>query len=370
MFPNPQPYFEALTDPRRETKNKRHRLGDIVFVVLSAVLSGREDWVGMEDFAYTKIDWLRQFVRLSAGVPSHDTLSDVMGRIRPGEFAAAFTKWVEAALPSLAGEHIAIDGKTLCGSSYYGEGAVHLMSAFASRARWVLTQQPVIEKSNEITAIPDLLSCLEIAGATITIDAMGCQKNIAQKIIDGGADYVLALKENQPTLYAETKRFLDEEDEAGRLVSLETENTGRRTEIRRYVLSDQIDRLSQKSAWAGLKTIGMVESIRSVAHGPVSMERRYFITSITDLSRFAETVRAHWSIENSEHWVPAVQFGEDRNRARKDHSATNLALIRRMSLNILRGNKKDQRSLRRRKRRAALDDDYRAALLFGTEDLG
>jgi predicted transposase YbfD/YdcC len=367
MFPNPQPYFASLTDPRRVTKNKLHPLGDIVFVVLSAVLSGIEDWVGIEEFALSKIAWLRQFVDLPAGVPSHDTLSDVMGRIDPTEFTRTFTKWVEAALPTLVGEHIAIDGKTLRGSSYYGEGAVHLMSAFASRARWVLTQRAVDEKSNEITAIPDLLSFLDIRGATITIDAMGTQKSIAKQIVEAGADYVLALKENQPTMYAEAKRHLEAEDDVGRLVEHETVDTGRRSEIRRYVLSEKIEEFTQSKAWPGLQAVGMVESIRD-SQSIVSVERRFFITSVTDVTRFAEAVRAHWSIENAEHWVLDVQFGEDRNRSRKDHSAENLALIRRMSLNILRRNETDKRSIKRRKLRAALNDGYRASLLFGTDD--
>ena len=366
MFPNPQPYFESLTDPRRITKNKLHPLGDIIFIVLCAILSGIEDWVGMEEFAHSKSAWLRQFIQMPHGVPSHDTLSDVLGRIQPSEFRLAFTQWVEAALPSLCGEHVAIDGKTLRGSSHRGKGAVHLMSAFASRARWVLTQQAVREKSNEITAIPDLLDLLEIKGATITIDAMGCQKNIAKQIVDAEANYVLALKENQPTLYEEVKEQIDREDAAGNLVGYTTVDSGRRAERRRYVLSAQVHALSQSKAWAGLKAIGMVESFRDTGDTS-STDRRYFITTLTDVPQFADAVRAHWSIENTEHWVLDVQFGEDRNRARKSHSATNLALIRRMSLNMFRRNPSDKHSIKRRKIRAALNDDYRASLLFGCE---
>jgi len=364
MFPDPQPYFESLTDPRRETKKKLHKLGDIIFIVLCAILSGYTDWVSMEEFAKIKEEWLRKFIDLPNGTPSHDTLSDVFGRINPKQFAACFTKWAEIALPSLAGEQIAIDGKTLRGSSYYGEGAVHMMSAFATRARWVLTQSAVNEKSNEITAIPDLLSFLDIKGAVISIDAMGCQKSIAEQIIESKADYVLALKENQPKLYDAVKRHLDAEDEAGRLRDHETIDHGRRVEIRRYALCDKLEWLEQKDAWAGLAAIGMVESIRDV-QGKVSTERRYFITSITDAGRFAQTVRDHWAIENSEHWVLDVQFDEDRNRARKGHSAQNLALIRRMSLNMLRRDEHQKRSVKARQMRAALDDRYREQLIFG-----
>lgn len=366
VLSDPRPYFESLTDPRRETQNKLHKLGDIVFIVLCAVLSGIEDWANMEEFAEAKEDWLRQFIELPNGIPSHDTLSDVFGRLKPKQFASCFTAWAESALPSLAGEHIAIDGKTLRGSSHYGEGAVHLMSAFAARARLVLTQAAVSEKSNEITAIPDLLSCLELKGAMVSIDAMGCQKNIAANIVDAGADYVLALKENHLKFHDAVKSLLEAEDASGRAEERETIDHGRRVEIRRYVLSDRVDLLLGKESWAGLAAVGMVESTRDV-QGKVSTERRYYISSTPSMPRFMDTVRGHWSIENAEHWVLDVQFGEDRNRARKDHSAENLAAVRRMSLNMVRHNVKDKRSLKRRKTLAALDDRYRTALLFGTQ---
>jgi len=366
MLPDPRPYLADLDDPRRQTKNKLHALGDIVFIVLCAVLSGIEDWVGMEDFAQEKQDWLRTFIELPNGIPSHDTLSDVLGRIKPDQFTQLFTRWVEAALPTLAGEHVAIDGKTLRGSRD-GEGTVHLMSAFASRARWVLTQRAVREKTNEITAIPELLSLLDLRGATVTIDAIGCQKTIAAQLTTAGADYVLSLKENQPALHGDVKLFLDTEVNAGKLTTLKTlDKDHGRVETRRYWLSDRLDWLAARSSWDGLKAVGLVESVREIG-GKMSTERRYFLSSVTDLESFAHTVRAHWSIENQEHWVLDVQFGEDANRARKDHSAANLALIRRMSLNLLRRNGTDKRSLRSRKLRAALSDDYRARLLSGGE---
>jgi predicted transposase YbfD/YdcC len=307
------------------------------------------------------------FVDLPNGIPSHDTLSDVLGRINPEQFAQLFTQWVEAALPTLAGEHVAIDGKTLRGSGLGGEGKLHLMSAFASRARFVLTQRAVREKTNEITAIPELLSLLDVRGATITIDAIGCQRAIAAQLTDAGADYVLALKENQPALHSDVKLFLDTEIGTGSLPVLATlDKDHGRVEKRRYWLSDKLDWLPARSAWKGLAGLGVVEAVRE-SGGKVSTERRYFLSSFTDLGRFAQTVRAHWSIENSQHWVLDVQFGEDANRARKDHSATNLALIRRMSLNLLRRNGSDKRSLRRRKLLASLNDDYRTKFLFGEE---
>ena len=333
-------------------------------IVLCAVLSGIEDWVGMEEFAAEKEDWLRKFLELSNGIPSHDTLSDVMGRIEAKAFADAFQRWVQAALPSLSGQQICLDGKTLRGSRE-GDKAVHLMSAFAAEARWVLAQQAVGEKTNEIKAIPDLLSLLDIKGALITIDAMGCQKSIAQTITAGQADYILALKENHPHLCEDVKLWLDTEIERGRLACHETlDKAHGRIEQRRYSLSGQIDWLEQKSDWPGLQGVGRVESTRIIGD-KTTVECRYYLCSFTDLTRFAEGVRQHWSIENSQHWVLDVQFGEDDHRTRKDHSAENLALIRRAALNLLRNNGPTKDSLKRRKLRACLNDNYRFKLIFG-----
>lgn len=363
-LPNPLPYFESLPDPRRETKNKLHRLQDIVMITLCGLLSGVEDWVGLEIFAEEKEEWLRQFLELPNGIPSHDTLSDVMGRLDPKAFQIAFTKWVEAALPSLVGQHLALDGKTLRGSG--GDGApVHLMSAFASQTRWVLAQCAVDGKSNEIKAIPDLLGMLDMTGATVTIDAMGTQKAIAAQISESGADYVLALKENHPTLYADTTLWMNAEFDAGRLEVFETlEKDHGRLETRRYALSARLEWLEGREAWAGLKALGMVESRREIK-GKISVERRYYLCSRPDLEHFAQHVRAHWSIENSQHWVLDVQFGEDDHRARTDHSAENLALLRRAALNLVRHNGKPRESLRTRRLRAGLNDEYRLALLTG-----
>lgn len=362
MLPDPRPYFAELTDPRRETKNKLHKLSDIVMIVLCAVLSGIEDWVGMEEFA--EEDWLRGFLELPNGIPSHDTLSDVFGRIDRKAFAEAFTRWVQAALPSLSGEQVCLDGKRLCGSRKE-DGAVHLMSAFAAKARFVLAQQAVADKSNEITAIPDLLAMLELQGALVSIDAIGCQKDIARQIVEAGADYVLALKDNHPTLHEDVRLYLDTELGQGRLPVLETvEKEHGRIETRRYGLSTEIDWLEQKPQWAGLVAVGRVESSREVGD-KTSTECRYYLCSVTEVARFAEAVRGHWSIENQQHWILDVQFGEDANRARKDHSAENLALIRRMALNLLRRDSQAKDSLRRRKLRAMLSDNYRSYLLFG-----
>lgn len=364
MLPNPMPYFENLKDPRRETKNKLHKLSDIVMIVLCAVLSGIEDWVGMEEFAEEKETWLRGFLELPNGIPSHDTLSDVLGRIDPQAFQEAFLRWVQAALPSLSGEHICLDGKTLRGSRV-GDRAVHLLSAYAAKARWVLTHQAVGEKTNEITAIPDLLSMLDIEGALVSIDAMGCQKSIAKTIIDAKADYLLALKDNHQGLSEDVRLWLDTETAAGHLPVHETVDKDHgRIEIRRCCVSADIDWLEQKSEWQGLAAVGRVESTRIIGD-KTSVENRYYLCSFTDLERFAHSVRQHWAIENQQHWVLDVQFAEDSNRARKDHSPENLALVRRAALNLLNNHGPSKDSLRRRKLRACLSDCYRAELIFG-----
>ena len=363
---DPRPYFADLPDPRRETQNKLHKLHDILMIVLCAVLSGVEDWVGMADFAEEKEAWLRGFLDLPNGIPSHDTLSDVLGRIDPTAFQAAFTAWATAALPGLAGEQICVDGKAVRGSRDGANPAVHLVSAFAGRARWVLAQQAVSEKSNEITAIPDLLALLDLQGATVSIDAMGCQKAIAQAIVDAGGDYVLTLKDNHPTLCGDVRLWLDTEVACGRLPVLETvEKDHGRIEIRRYALGDRIGGLAAKPDWAGLQAVGRVESTRLIGD-QTSTECRYFLCSFPERDRFATTVRSHWGIENQQHWILDVQFGEDACRTRKNHSAENLALMRRMAFNLLSHNGLPRNSIRRRKRRAALNDDYRLRLLFGT----
>ena len=366
MLPDPRPYFADLGDPRRDTRNKLHKLSDILMIVFCAVLSGIEEWVGMEEFAEQKEGWFRGFLELPNGIPSHDTLSDVFGRLKPEAFAESFLRWVQAALPSLAGEQVCLDGKTLRGSRV-GERAVHLLSAYAAKARLVLAQQAVADKTNEITAIPDLLALLELPGAVVTIDAMGCQKAIARTLVEAGADYVLALKDNHPTLSEEVRLWLAAETARGRLPQPETVEKGHgRIEIRRYALSEQIEWLAPKPEWAGLRAVGRVESTR-LSGGKTNTECRYDLCSFTDPTRVAAAVRGHWGIENGQHWVLDVQFGEDDNRARRDHSAENLALVRRMALNVIRYNGPSKDSLRRRKLRASLNHGYRAHLIFGTQ---
>jgi predicted transposase YbfD/YdcC len=364
MFASIVPHFDSLTDPRRDNANKLHRLADIVFLVFCAILSGVTDWVGMALWGEIHLDWLRKYVRLANGVPAHDTLMDVFGRINCEQFNAFFIQWVQKELPSLADIHIAIDGKTIRGSRDNDGSAVHMVTAFACQARVVLTQQACAEKSNEITAIPEILSMLELRGAIVSMDAMGCQKNIVKQIVDAKADFVIAVKDNQPTLHEQIRTSLDKAEQSGLLDFHETAEKGHgRVDIRSAALSTNLDDIFVKSNWPGLKAIGVVESIRAVGE-KVSTENRYFITSITDPKRFGEIVRDHWSIENSQHHVLDVQFSEDAHRSREKNTVKNLALIRRISLNLLRVNASGK-SIRERKLRAAGDDEYRARVIFG-----
>jgi len=318
----------------------------------------------MHTFAQERETWLRSFLGLPNGIPSHDTLSDVMSRIDPAAFRSAFTAWATDTLPNLGDEQVCVDGKTVCGSRDGDRTAIHLVSAFAGQARWVLAQQAVADKSNEINAIPELLSLLDLKGAVVSIDAMGCQKAIAQTIIEGEADYGLALKENHPTLYEDVHLWLDTEVTRGRLPVLETvEKDHGHIEIRRSALSSAINWLEAQPDWAGLQAVGRVESTRIIGD-QTSTECRYFLCSFTDPGRFAATVRGHWGIENQQHWVLDVQFGEDACRTRRDHAAENLALIRRVALNVLRHNGPTRDSLKQRKIRAALNDRYRLNLIL------
>lgn len=363
MLSDPRPYFTDLPDPRRETRNKLHKLEDIVMITLCAVLCGDEDWVSIEDFGHENEAWLRQFLELPHGIPSHDTLSDVMGRIHPEAFAQAFSAWAQAGLPALVGQQVAIDGKSLRGSRD-GDGMIHMISAFATQARIVLASQAIPDKENEITAIPDLLAQLDLKGAVVTIDAIGCQKRIAQAIVEQQADYVLALKENHATLYDDVKLWLDTNDAEGYVhVAQSVEKDHGRIETRRVAVSKELDWLGQKTEWAGLKAVALVESIRETGD-KLSRERRYYLCSMTEVQRIAHTIRQHWTIENQQHWILDVQFGEDAHRTRKNHSAANLALIRRTALNLLQADSTDKRSIRRRKRRALGNLAYRESLLF------
>jgi len=362
--------FAHVRDPRRA--NARHRLFDIFVIALCAVISGAEGWEDMEEYGYAQAEWFQQFLDLPHGIPSHDTFRRVLSRLKPDELTQCFVNWTETLRESLDGEIVAIDGKTLRRSFDHAasQGAIHMVSAWANAHRLVLGQLKVDDKSNEITAIPKLLRMLELGGAIVTIDAMGCQKEIAKTITEQGADYVLALKDNHPTLHEEAQ-LLFEDIKAERLDAITAEchttidaDHGR-LETRHYWITSDIECLGVRGSWANITSVGLVESHREVG-GEVSSEQRLFLTSLPcDAVRFAQAVREHWGVENALHWVLDVSFREDDCRIRQGHGAQNMAVLRHMALNLLRRELSHKRGIKARRKRAGWDRDYLLQVLTG-----
>lgn len=363
-------HFEDLDDPRQPGK-VWYPLDEVLLLCLVAVLAGAESWVEIAEFGKKKIDLLRRFRPFAKGTPSHDQLGDLFAALDAEQFQACFIDWTSAAT-GVKGDIVAIDGKTLRRSYQQGgaKAPIHMISAWSSRQRLVLGQTKVAEKSNEITAIPQLLDLLTIAGATVTIDAMGCQKEVAAKIVEKGADYVLALKGNQGTLRCDVETFFAEQKERGfadavmsRHGTLE-KNHGR-IETRTYSAIDATGWLTERHDWAGLKSIVMVESTREIVGGKTEHEARYYISSLEpDAEQQGEAIRAHWGIENSHHWVMDMVFRDDECRIRKANAPANFAAIKHIAANLLRHGPGKQ-SLRVKRRLAAWDDDYVASLITG-----
>ena len=371
-------HFAGLTDPRIE-RAKEHRLLDIITITLCAVLCGADDWVAVETFGRAKQAWLRSFLALPSGIPSHDTFGRVFARLEPTEFRTCFMAWVQAvtgvALPDGV---IAIDGKTLRRSHdrARGQAALHLVSAWASASGLVLGQVATDQKSNEITAIPALLRLLALEGSTVTIDAMGCQTAIAAQIVAQGADYVLTLKDNQPTL-RERVRLAFAEARAGRTTTpaeLQTRRTvdkghGRIEQRRCWALggSAYLAYLDPTGAWTGLQSVVLIESERRTGD-QVTREDRYYLSSLPpDAATLGRAVRAHWGIENRLHWVLDIAFREDDSRYRADHGPENLAIVRHFALNLLR-REPGRASIAKKRFRAALDERYLRTLLDQLHD--
>jgi len=371
-------HFADLDDPRTD-HTRRHNLLDIIALTLCAVASGAEGWTDVEVYGIEKQDWLETFLELPNGIPSHDTIGRVFGAMQPATFQECFLSWMHAVVGASDGKLIAIDGKTLRHSfdTANGKSALHLVSAWASANHLLLGQQAVTDKSNEITAIPALLKLLDLQGALVTIDAIGCQKRITEEIVAGGADYVLAVKDNQPTLHDDVRRvFLEalENDFKGLTHRYHhtKEQAHGRTEERHYHLIEVPEELARKhSEFVGLRTLGMVFSQRQVGDGPEGMETRFYISSMgLKVKAFAEAVRGHWSIENNLHWVLDVVFQEDASRLRKDHGPENLALIRRIALSLLKRAKakKKNASIRCKRKQAGWNNDFLVAVLLQNDD--
>ncbi len=362
-------YFADLQDPRVE-RTKEHRLLDIVAIAICAVICGADSWVDIEAYGQAKQDWLRQFLLLPSGIPSHDTFARVFARLDPQQLQQCFLNWIRAISKLTGGEVVAIDGKQLRHSYDKGanKGAIHMVSAWATSNRLVLGQRQVDEKSNEITAIPALLSILELSGCIVTLDAMGTQKDIASAIIKQGADYVLALKGNQTSLH-EDVQWLFEQAHQSQFAQVshnfhQTIDKGHgRIEIRRcWTLSD-LDYLVQKQQWKGLQSIAMIQAERRI-NGTTTTETRFYISSLSgNAQQIADAVRSHWAIENSLHWVLDVSFGEDHCRIRTENAAQNFALLRQIALNLLTQEKTAKVGVKAKRKKAGWDDAYLCKVL-------
>lgn len=362
-------YFRELRDPRIN-RGKDHDLNTILTISICAVVCGADSYSDMEHFGKSKQAWFETFLTIPNGIPSHDTFSRVFALLDPDALSKCFASWTMALAQASKGEVIAIDGKTLRRSfdTASQKSAIHMVSAWASANGISLGQIKTEEKSNEITAIPKLLELLSLEGAIVTIDAMGCQKTIARRIIEKKADYVLALKGNQETLHADVKLFLDDaiEHDFGHHGSTHdcatTVNGGHgRIEQRRIWCCGDVAWLSAHHAWPGLKSIGVVESsVTDKRSKETRSERRYFISSLDgrDAKLFGSVVRSHWAIENGLHWILDVAFREDESRVRIGHGAANLSLLRRMALNVLKQEKTLKRGIKGKRLRAGWDNDY------------
>ena len=362
-----QECFSALPDPRVVGRTW-HKLLDILFLTLCAVMSGMDDWEAIEEWGNARLDWLRRFVPLANGIPSHDTLERVFAALDSMQFEACFVRWMNTLCPSLAGQVVAIDGKTARGarSRRSGQAALHMVSAFVCGRGITLGQWKTDAKSNEITAIPELIEALELKGATVTLDAMGCQKAIAQAVVDKGADYVFGLKGNQGTLHEQVRRLFDVTQwlhyqdfaEWGDVDG----NAGHGRAERRRCIALACPARAPFDAWPGMKSVVMVEATRQTADG-MTTEKRYYVSSLPpEAHRLAHAIRSHWEVENRLHWCLDVTFHEDACRTRCANAPHNLNIVRKIAMNLLRLNPL-KKTLPKKRLRACLDPAYLAQVL-------
>jgi len=353
-----------VSEPRRTSKgNFRHQLHDILLLVLSAVLCGMDEWEEIADFGQEQQHWLRRYGSFCYGIPSHDTLNRVFSAIDPVEFSACFSQWVNSLRVQCDQEVVAIDGKRMCNSHHLTNPAIHMVSAFATQNGLCLGQVATQEKSNEITAIPQLLSLLDVKGCIVTIDAMGCQKNIASKIVKQGADYILAVKGNQSLLeegIQDTIRF-------NKPISSDVDvDCGHgRIETRECFAYSNLEMIEGVDQWEGLKTIFRIDSQRVIkSTGETSRQTRYYISSLKARAKqFNSWTRSHWAIENNLHWTLDVVFGEDQSRKRKGYAAQNFNTIRKTVMALLINEQQWKASKKRKRLKALQNEKYRETLL-------
>lgn len=362
-------HFSELTDPRK--RKITHSLINVITIAICAVIAGADDFVAIADYGRKKKAWLATFLDLQGGIPSHDRFNAIFAALKPAEFEKCLLSWITSLHDVTAGQLIAIDGKTLRRSydTASGKAAIHMVSAWATANQISLGQVVTDQKSNEITAIPDLLEILEIKGCLVTIDALGCQVDIAQKILDRKADYVLAVKGNQPTLHENIVRFFAEhvEDNFARVQAKQHQTSERghgREEDRSYTVCPVPEEMYGTKRWPKLKALGMVIN-DTVRDGKCHIEIRYYILSKKlSAKRFAEAVRGHWSIENQLHWQLDVTFQEDQCRIRKGHADANFSILRRTALSLLKNNKTLKLGIKNKRLSAGWDNDYLQQVLL------
>ena len=362
-------YFSSMKDPRRTGKgNHLYPLEEILFLCISAVISGMDDWTSITMFGRLKLEWLRQYLPYKHGVPSHDVLGKVFAALDSNEFSKCFSAWVNSIAELTGGQVVAVDGKTLRGSEdkSASKSALHVVSAYATGNRLCLGQEVVSEKSNEITAIPVLLKMLDIKGCTVTIDAMGCQKQIAEAIINQDADYVLMVKDNQPGLKEQIQKVFSLNQ--NKAESDQTVDFGHgRIEKRTCVTTSELTFLDGVQEWKGLNSIVKVISERTDKRsGKQSVETRYYISSLAaEPVVINKAVRSHWGIENNLHWSLDVLFKEDDSLKKKGNSAVNYHIIAKMALAFLQRETESKSTKPQKRIRAALDDEFRSRILAG-----
>jgi predicted transposase YbfD/YdcC len=364
-----QHHFQDLQDPR-VARTRKHPLINIVFMAVCGILCGSNSFAGIHEFAIDRRNWLARYLDLTNGIPSEDTFARVLARLDPGAFEKCLLSWIQAVQEATDHRLVAIDGKTVRGSAdpERGRAAIQMVSAWAVENKLSLGQVVVAEGSNEITAIPELLQLLDIAGALVTLDAMGCQKEIAAEIRDGGADYILAVKPNQPTLYEQVEGAIDAalEQDAEEIAEHQTVEKGHgRQETRTYAIVPAPESVDPEGLWCDLNAVGIAISERVDSQGRQNLETRYYILSrLVTAREFAAAVRGHWGIENNLHWQLDVSFREDECRVRRDHGPANLSVIRRFALGLLKRETSCRKGIEIKRLKCAGNEEYREKVLF------